>query len=426
MIPLKEYLTFDDVAIVPGLSTVEPSEVDITGRLSRGVELFIPVASSPMDTVTEWRLAVLLARLGAIGVIHRNMSIESQALQIRMVKSAPQSPWMEVLKASESEPIDSIIFRMEEAGIGASIIFSEGQSSIIVAAPDHEREFWFHKASALLSLTREHKPIPLLDEEGRLRVAAAIGPYDEKRAQMLEKVGVDVIVIDVAHAHNSNVISAVSNIVKNVGVEVVVGNLGTKEGVLDYVTRIDAIAGLRVGIGSGSICSTAEVTGAFAPTLTAVMEARAALEELGAHGKIPIVADGGMRNAGDIAKAIIAGASSVMLGRMFGATEEAPGAKVRIGGKIYKQYRGMASRGSMERRFAEDRYSRPSKGIEEGVEGLVPYRGSAVAVLYEIVSGLKAALGYAGAHSIEDAWKRRLAKISPVAREELKPHDIIL
>jgi IMP dehydrogenase len=196
--------------------------------------------------------------------------------------------------------------------------------------------------------------------------------------------------------------------------------------VLDFISKVERVSGLRVGIASGSICSTAEVTGAFMPTLTAVIEARSALEELGLHGRIPIIADGGFKNAGDIAKALVAGASVAMSGRLFAGVEEAPGVKIRVGSKVYKQYRGMGSRGAMERRFALDRYSRPSKGVEEGVEGLVPYRGSVVEVLAEVVAGLKASLGYAGARDVENAWKARLARVTHAGREEARPHDVMI
>ncbi|MEN2999050.1 MAG: IMP dehydrogenase [Acidilobaceae archaeon] len=421
---MREYLTFDDVAIAPGLATVEPSEVDLTSKASKNVELYLPFLSSPMDTVTEWRMAVALARMGALGVVHRNTSAENQALHVRMVKSASPSPWLEVMKAQEEEPLDSLMFRMEEAGVGAAIVFSNPPA--IVVSSVGAQDFWFSKASAFLSMLREYKPLPLLDESGRLRVGVAISPFDERRAKLLDEAGADVLVVDVAHAHNVNVLNSVARLAKEVRADVVVGNLGSRVGVLDVLTKVENVAGLRVGIGSGSICSTAEVTGAFAPTLTAVVEARRALEEVGAHGKIPIIADGGMRNAGDVAKAIVAGASAAMLGRLFAAAEESPGAKVRVGGKLYKQYRGMASRGAMERRFAEDRYSKPSKAIEEGVEGLVPYRGSVIAVLAELTSGLKAALGYAGAQNIGEAWKGELVKVTAAGKEEQRPHDIVL
>ncbi|MEM1939247.1 MAG: IMP dehydrogenase [Acidilobaceae archaeon] len=423
---IREYITFDDVAIVPGKAVIEPSDVDLTSKFSKNIEVYIPVVSSPMDTVTEWRLALALARLGSIGVIHRNMSIENQVLNIKLVKSSPQSIWFEVLKAREEEPIESITFRMDEAGIGSAILFSGSLVSGIIVKSGLDQDYWYSKASSLISLLREYKPTPLLDEDGRLRVAAAISPFDERRIKALEEAGVDALVVDVAHAHNVNVISSVAKIVKNTSVDVIVGNIGTKSAVLDYLSKADGIAGFRVGIGSGSICLTAEVTGAFAPTLTAVLEAREALEELGAHGKIPLIADGGFRNVGDIAKALIAGASTAMTGRLLAGAEETPGTKVRVGGKVYKQYRGMASKGSIERRYAEDRYSKPSKGIEEGIEGLVPYRGSVISIVAELVAGLKAALGYAGAWNIESAWRGELARITSAGREEAKPHDMII
>ena len=422
---MRELLTFDDVAIVPGLARVEPSEVDLTSKFTSSIEVYIPIVSSPMDTVTEWRLAVALARLGSMGVIHRNMSLEDQVAQVKLVKESPPTPWAEVVKASVGEPIESVMYRMEELGVGAALLYREGRLAGFIVSP-RNTEFWAGKAEAFARLLENLKPIPVVDSDGRLRVAAAISPFDLARAKALDEAGVDALVIDVAHAHNVNVLSSLARLSKEVSADIVVGNLGTREAVLDVVAKIERVSGLRVGIASGSICTTAEVTGAFMPTLTAVMEAKLALEELGLHGRIPIVADGGFRNVGDIAKALIAGASVAMSGRLFAGVEETPGIKVRIGSKLYKQYRGMASRGAMERRYALDRYSKPSKGVEEGVEGLVPYEGSVVKVLAEVVAGLKAALGYAGASSVEDAWRARLARITQAGRREAGPHDLIL
>jgi len=423
---LRELLTFDDVVLVPGLATVEPSEVDLTSRFTSSIEVYIPLVSSPMDTVTEWRLAVTLARLGSIGVIHRNMSVEDQVAQVKLVKKSNPSPWAEVARASLGEDVRDVVFRVEELQVGAAIIFSEGAPVGFTILDMVNPEFWARKALGFIRLLREYKPMPVLDDDGRLRVGAAISPFDLARAKALDEAGVDALVVDVAHAHNVNVISSVARIAREVSADIIVGNLGTRESVLDVVSRVERISGLRVGIASGSICSTAEVTGAFMPTLTAVMEARDALEELGLHGKIPIIADGGFRNAGDIAKAIVAGASVAMSGRLFAGVEEAVGVKVRVGSRVYKQYRGMGSRGAMERRYALDRYSKPSKSIEEGVEGLVPYEGSVVEVLAEIVAGLKAALGYAGAHNVESAWKARLARVTSAGIREAKPHDVML
>jgi IMP dehydrogenase len=422
----RELLTFDDVVLVPGLATVEPSEVDLTSKFTSDIEIYIPLVSSPMDTVTEWGLATTLARLGSIGVIHRNMSVESQVSQVKLVKKSNPSPWAEVAKASPQESFEDVAFRVEELRVGAAIIFSEGSPVSFTVFDQANPEFWARKALGFIRLLREYKPVPVLDEDGRLRVGAAISPFDIARAKALDEAGVDALVIDVAHAHNVNVISGVARIAKEVSADIVVGNLGTRESVLDFISKVERVSGLRVGIASGSICSTAEVTGAFMPTLTAVIEARSALEELGLHGRIPIIADGGFKNAGDIAKALVAGASVAMSGRLFAGVEEAPGVKIRVGSKVYKQYRGMGSRGAMERRFALDRYSRPSKGVEEGVEGLVPYRGSVVEVLAEMVAGLKASLGYAGARDVENAWKAGLARVTNAGREEARPHDVMI
>ncbi len=422
----RELLTFDDVVLVPGLATVEPSEVDLTSKFTSDIEIYIPLVSSPMDTVTEWGLATTLARLGSIGVIHRNMSVESQVSQVKLVKRSNPSLWAEVARASPRESFEDVAFRVEELRVGAAIIFSEGSPVSFTVFDQANPEFWARKALGFIRLLREYKPVPVLDEDGRLRVGAAISPFDIARAKALDEAGVDALVIDVAHAHNVNVISGVARIAKEVSADIVVGNLGTRESVLDFISKVERVSGLRVGIASGSICSTAEVTGAFMPTLTAVIEARSALEELGLHGRIPIIADGGFKNAGDIAKALVAGASVAMSGRLFAGVEEAPGVKIRVGSKVYKQYRGMGSRGAMERRFALDRYSRPSKGVEEGVEGLVPYRGSVVEVLAEVVAGLKASLGYAGARDVENAWKARLARVTNAGREEARPHDVMI
>ena len=425
MVLAGEYLTFDDVVIVPGLSRVEPGEVELSSYASRSVWLSVPVLSSPMDTVTEYRMAVLLARAGALGVIHRNMPVEEQARQVSAVKKASPSIWAEVPRLPEDQPVGAAFIFMEETGAGAAVILGRGGFQGVILRPGVDASLWYGKAEALRILYSTVKPVPTVDEEGRLRVGAAVSPFDLERARALEKAGADVLVVDVAHLHNENALSALSKLVREVGVDVVAGNIGTREAALDVLSRAEGVAGLRVGISSGSICSTGEVAGAAVPTLTAVLNARSALEELGLHGRIPIIADGGIRNPGDAAKAVIAGASAVMTGRLFAGTEEAPAPKVRVGGRVYKPYRGMASRGAMERRYAADRYSKPSKAVEEGVEGLVPYRGSALAVLAELAAGMQAALGYAGASSVREAWEAKLARVTPTGSREIRPHDIL-
>ncbi len=422
-----EYLTFDDTVIVPGLSRVEPSQVDITGYASKSIMLSIPLVSSPMDTVTESRLAVLLARFGALGVIHRNNSIEEQVEHVRIVKKSNPSLWAEVPRVDSPEALEDMLLRLEETNSEAAIVYHGGVPIGVFVAREADHAYWSGKARALITLLDLVNPAPLTDEMGRLMVGAAISPFDERRAVELVKAGVDVLFTDVAHLHNEGALSALKKLSKIVDVDIVAGNIGTREAAVDIVSRIDNIAGLRVGISSGSICSTGEVAGAAVPTLQAVINVADALKEMGLLGKIPIVADGGIRNPGDAAKAIIAGASSVMTGRFLAGSEEAAGQKIRVGGKLYKVYRGMASRGAMERRFAADRYSKPSKAIEEGVEGLVPYTGSALVKVMEIATGLQAALGYAGARDIKEAWSRsRLARITPTGSREVKPHDLIV
>ncbi len=422
---MDEYISFDDVVIVPGSTPVEPHEIDIAGKVTRHIELALPVVSSPMDTVTEYQMAIALGRLGAVGVIHRNMSIEEQVNQVRRVKEANPSYWASSPRIGYSESVDSAIFRIEESGVGAGVVIKPDGSRWFMIADTANAHYWLEKVMWMSRILTMLKPLPSLDGEGRLIVGAAVSPYDVRRAIELERAGVDFLVTDVAHLHNQNAVTALSKLVKSVGVDVVAGNLGTRQGVLDVIAKAEDVAGLRMGISSGSICITGEVAGTAVPTLTAVMNARSALEELGLFGKIPIMADGGIRGPGDAAKAVIAGASSVMVGRFLAGTEESPGPKIRVGDKTYKTYRGMASRGAMERRHASDRYSKPSKAIEEGVEGLVPYSGPVEKKLAEMVFGLQAALGYAGASNIPSAWSARLARVTPGSRSEIRPHDII-
>ncbi|MDP8003260.1 MAG: IMP dehydrogenase [Caldisphaera sp.] len=419
---INEFLTFDDVVIVPGKASLEPSMVNIKGRISKSVELQIPVASSPMDTVTEWRLAAIMARLGAIGIIHRNMSKEVQANQVVKVKQEDQSLWAEVPKVDIDSILRNALFQNSDF---FAIVSDKGiEGMLFKIGTNYPLES--KKIDYLAKLLSMINIRPSIDENGRLRVGAGISPFDIERAKVLDKAGADVLVVDVAHLHNENALNSLAKMSKEVRADIVAGNLGTIEGVKDVISKIENIAGLRVGISSGSICLTGEVAGASVPTLTATINARKALEEMGLFGRIPIIADGGIKNAGDFAKAIIAGASSIMVGRYLACTEESAGIKIKIGDKIFKQYRGMASRSAMEKRYAEDRYSKPSKTVEEGVEGIVPYCGSAISSLSELALGLQASLGYAGAVNIEEAWKGKLARITSIGAKEIGVHDIML
>ncbi len=415
-----EALTFEDTIIVPGFSPVEPSQVDLHSHPARGVTINVPVVSSPMDTVTGWRLAARLAQLGAVGVIHRNMSVEEEVAHVRRVKEAPQEPFHPYEIAREglriSGPVKPTVIT-DAAGRPAGMLLPLGSGPHTIILEDAEY-------TARLVQAGVH---PSLDSMGRLLVGAAVSPFHAERAVALEKAGADFLVTDVAHLHNANALRALQDMARRVSIPVVAGNIGTREAALDIASKIETVGGFRAGISSGSICSTGVVAGASMPTLQAVLNVRSALEELGLAGKIPIIADGGVRGPGDAAKAVIAGASTVMGGRLFAGAEESLGQKVRVGNRLYKTYRGMASRGAMEERYASDRYSRPSKQLEEGVEGLVPYSGPASKVVAHMYFGLQAALGYSGAGSIREAWENGvLARITPTGRREVNPHDIIL
>ncbi|HDI52698.1 MAG TPA: CBS domain-containing protein, partial [Candidatus Bathyarchaeota archaeon] len=267
-------------------------------------------------------------------------------------------------------------------------------------------------------------PNAVRDDQGRLICAAAISPFDLRRAKALDKY-VDILVVDVAHFHNKNCFEAAKRLLKEVSAEVIVGNIGTYEAAEDCITKLDGVAGLRVGIGSGSICTTSIVTRAGSPTLYAVAQAADAVRDYGAD--IPVMADGGIRNPGDVAVALAVGASCVMMGNVFAGCTESPGRLIALEGRYYKEYYGMGSAAARKKRYALDRYSQPSKTITEGVEGWVPYRGPVSEIVAEFVGGLKAAMGYVGARTIPEMWeKARLALVTERGADELKPHDILL
>ncbi len=445
-------LSFDDVIILPGLSPVEPWQVDLSAKASRSVGLGIPLVAAPMDTVSEWRMGVALALLGGIAVIHRNMPIEEQVEHVKKVKNHPHV----VLHSVAVEPGDECcrvrdqlrqwglrdvpvvapggelrgrvrltalmgcscgtpVAKLVEPAVAYDVAAVEDAKRAVIdgktdaAAITLERRFL--GAVTFEEAVAEYRPV--VDEEGRLRVAAAVSPFDTRRAEALDGLA-DVLVSDVAHFHNVNVLSAAARLARNLVSDFVAGNLGTREGVLDTLSRIEKVDGLRMGIAGGNICTTSGVTGVASPTLHAVAEARAALVELGvASSETPIIADGGIRGSGDAAKALAAGAYAVMAGFLLAGTDEAAAPLLRIGGRLYKPYRGMASRGALQRRYAADRYSRVSKKVEEGIEGLVPYRGPVRGVVEGFAEGLRAALGYAGASSIPELWeKARFARIN--------------
>jgi len=461
-------LTFRDVVILPSRSPVDPEEVNVATQITKSYRLNIPLVSSPMDTITGAEMAIIMAKMGGLGVLHRNCSIEEQVKMARLVKDAdvyvkiiPNITAKDSIKEAlsvmnryrinvvpitneeglfvgvitkinallrnQEEPIyramrkdypyvktnmrieDVVNVMAEKSLTEIPVVNSDGRLVGIVTADEIALRNKFREAA--------------LDKDGKLLCAAATSPFDEKRALELDKI-VDILVLDVAHFHNDKCIAAMKRLEKKLSADIVIGNIGTKEAVKDILSELEKIDGFRVGIGSGSICTTAEVTGALAPTLFAVAQVADALIE--EKVEIPVIADGGIRVPGDAAKAFAVGASAVMLGYVLAGCDESPSPIVEVLGGKFKYYRGMASKAARARRYAADRYSRVTKDIEEGIEALVEYRGSAVEVISKFIGGLKAAMGYAGARNIKEMWYRaRLALISSLGAQERAPHSVI-
>ncbi|MBS7652709.1 MAG: IMP dehydrogenase [Candidatus Bathyarchaeia archaeon] len=463
-------LTFNDVLLLPGFTSVEPSEVDVRSRATRRVMLNVPFISSPMDTVTESDMAIALARQGGLGVLHRNCSVEAEVEMARRVKRAEALIIRDVVTVGPDITVEELLRLMEAHNIHGFPVVEDDEKLIgIVTARDvrladpslrvrdvmtrnvitASEAITLEEAKRILHRERIEKlpivdgegrvrglitmrditlkgtyPNAIRDEEGRLVCAAAISPFDLPRAKALDKY-VDVLFTDVAHFHNRNCFEATKRMLKEISAELVVGNIGTYEAAEDCITKLEGIGGLRVGIGSGSICTTSVVTRAGSPTLFAVSQAADAVRDYGAD--IPIIADGGIRNPGDVAVALAMGASSTMMGNVFAGCRESPGRLVALEGRYYKEYYGMGSAAAKRKRYAQDRYSQPSKTIDEGVEGWVPYRGTVADIVSEFVGGLQAAMGYVGAENITQMWeKARLALVTEKGADELKPHDILL
>ena len=461
---IKGY-TFDDVLLIPQGTEVEPKDVDVSTQITPKIRLNIPILSAAMDTVTEWEMAIGMARLGGLGVIHRNMSIEEQAEMVRRVKR--EETVEEVITISPEETIDYALFLMEREGIDGLPVIDNGELVGIVTKTDittregervkevMTKDVITAKESAsveeIMALMIENSidRVPIVDddgklvgiitigdllarkkhrnavrdEEGRLIVAAAVSPFDIKRALALDKAGADVIVIDTAHAHNLKAIKAMKEIKNKVGAELIVGNIANPKAV-DDLTFADAV---KVGIGPGSICTTRIVAGVGVPQITAIsMVADKAVE----YG-IRVIADGGIRYSGDIVKAIATGADAVMLGNLLAGTKEAPGREITINGRRYKQYRGMGSLGAMMKGGAERYYQKghmkTRKFVPEGIEGVVPYKGKVSEVLYQLVGGLRAGMGYVGAKNIKELKeKSEFVIITHAGVRESHPHDIAI
>ena len=476
-------LTFDDVLLLPAESNVVPSEVDTSAQFTRNIRLGVPLASAAMDTVTEARMAIGMARQGGIGVLHRNLSAEDQAQQVEIVKRSESGMVTDPVTATPDMTIDEVDtlcarFRIsglpvvDKQGVLVGICtnrdmrfepdFSRKVSEIMTPMPLVVAKEGVSKeeALALLSANKVEK-LPIVDDEnklvglitvkdfvkteqfpnaskdssGRLLVAAGIGTGEEsyERAGQLVDAGVDVLVVDSAHAHNNRVLEMVSRVQKDFGdrIDVIGGNLATRQAARDMIEAgADAI---KVGIGPGSICTTRVVAGVGAPQITAIMEAASVAGPAG----VPVIGDGGMQYSGDIAKALAAGADAVMLGSMLAGTTESPGDIVVVQGKQYKRYRGMGSMGAMQgrglsgekRSYSKDRYFQADvrsedKLVPEGVEGRVPFRGDIDAIVHQIVGGLRASMGYTGSATLAELKTKQFVQITAAGLKESHPHHL--
>ncbi len=471
-------LTFDDVLLLPARSDVMPSEADTGTRITRKLRLRVPLVSSAMDTVTEARMAIAMARQGGVGVLHRNLSIEEQAQQVDLVKRSeagmvtdpvtcgPDATIADVDRLCAHYRISGVPVTSDD-GILLGIVTNrdirfESDHSIRVAAvmtpmPLVTAPMGVAPEEAL-RLLKQHKveKLPLVDEAGRLRglitvkdftksekfpnatkdaggrlvVGAAVGVGEDakRRAHTLIEAGVDFLIVDTAHGHALSVLDMVAQVKANADVEVIGGNVATRDGAQALIGA--GVDGVKVGVGPGSICTTRVVAGVGVPQVTAIYEASLAARPAG----IPVIGDGGLQYSGDIAKAIAAGADTVMLGSLLAGCEESPGEMVFVNGKQYKMYRGMGSLGAMRNRergksYSKDRYFqddvlREDKLIPEGIEGQVPFRGPLSAVADQLVGGLRMAMGYCGARTIEQLKEARFVQITSAGLTESHPHDV--
>jgi IMP dehydrogenase len=471
-------LTFDDVLLLPAHSTVLPSEADTTTRITRTIQLRIPLVSASMDTVTESRMAIAMARQGGVGVLHRNMSVEEQAQQVDMVKRSEAGMITHPVTCGPDATIADVEQLCAQYRIsGVPVTAPDGTLLGIVTNRDIRFESDHAKrvndimtpmplVTALvgvhpdeaLNLLKSHKveKLPLVDidnklkglitvkdftktekfpnatkdAQGRLVVGAAVGVGEDakRRAQALAEAGVDFLVVDTAHGHAQGVLDMVAQIKANTDVEVIGGNIATRQGAEALIQA--GVDGVKVGVGPGSICTTRVVAGVGVPQVTAIYEAAKAARQT----NIPVIGDGGLQYSGDIAKAIAAGADTVMLGSLLAGCQESPGEMVFINGKQYKLYRGMGSLAAFRNRergksYSKDRYFqddvlREEKLVPEGIEGQVPYRGPLAAVATQLVGGLRAGMGYVGAKTIEDLKNARFVQITSAGLTESHPHDV--
>jgi IMP dehydrogenase len=475
---IDEALTFDDVLLEPAYSEILPREVSLETRLSRGLTLNIPIVSAAMDTVTEARLAITIAQEGGIGIIHKNLSPAEQARQVQMVKKfesgiisdpitiEPEATIRDVIELTRAENISGVPVVKGEDLVGivthrdlrfetqlespvSTVMTPKDRLVTVQEGADKDEVLGLlhkHRIEKVLVVDKDFKlrgmitakdfqkatdfPFACKDERGALRVGAAVGTGldTEQRVELLVDAGVDVIIVDTAHGHSKGVIERVREI-KNgkPSLELIAGNIVTADAAKALV---DAGAdGVKVGVGPGSICTTRIVAGVGVPQISAVAEVAKAL----GGADVPIIADGGIRFSGDIAKALVAGAHATMIGGLFAGTEESPGEVELYQGRSYKSYRGMGSLGAMGAdhgsadRYFQDASEELSKLVPEGIEGRVPYKGSLVAILHQLVGGLRAAMGYTGCGSIAELRERpRFVRITGAGRRESHVHDVTI
>ena len=470
-----EGLTYDDVLILPAYSDVLPRDVDVSSYFSRNIQLNIPIVSAAMDTVTQAKMAIAIAQEGGIGVLHKNMSIEDQANEVRKVKRAENGMILDPITLSEDAQVKDALALMKEYSIGGipvvnsnkelkgiltnrDLRFENNTERPVVEVMTSENlitvtEFIdFEKAADILQKYRIEKlpvvdksnrlvglitykdiikvkarPNAFKDDRGRLRAAAAVGiTFDTPdRVAALVEAGVDAIVIDTAHGHTEGVIKMIKLIKSNFkGIDLVVGNIATVQAARDL--RDAGADAVKVGIGPGSICTTRVIAGVGVPQLSAVYEVARELKGTG----IPVIADGGIRYTGDIVKALVAGASTIMAGSLFAGVDESPGETIIFESRKFKAYRGMGSIEAMSKgskdRYYQDAEDDIKKLVPEGIVGRVPYKGLLSEVIHQMVGGLRAGMGYAGSKNIEALWNARFLRITAAGAIEGHPHDITI
>lgn len=470
---IPEAFTFDDVLLVPRRSSILPDQLDVRTLLTRSIELNVPLVSAAMDTVTESRMAIALAQEGGIGIIHKNLSIEAQCREVHKVKRSESGVILDPVTLGPDSPVAAAKQIMSLQNIsGVPIVEAGGRLVGIITRRDMkflEREdlkirdvmksknlvtgppgttlteaadlLKKAKVEKLLLVDADQKLVGLItmrdiersrqfpgsckDQRGRLRVGAAVGVHDYDRVAALVEVDVDVVVVDTAHGHSENVLETIRGLRKKHNIELIAGNIATADAASDLIDA--GVDGLKVGIGPGSICTTRIVSGVGVPQLTAIMEVARVASPAG----VPVIADGGVRQSGDVVKALAAGAHSVMMGSLFAGLEESPGESVTWKGRRFKEYRGMGSLGAMVHGSA-DRYSQRSnapsgKLVPEGVEGRVPYRGPLSDFVYQMVGGLRAGMGYCGTRNIEELrTKTSFVRVTAAGMAESHPHDVAI